>query len=51
MSRILHEVIADILAYHGAIVEKAEDGCLDVIAPPEVSKVGSSPKSVVRHQK
>ena len=44
MNRILHEVIADILAYHGAIVEKAEDGCLDVIAPPEVSKVLNTPE-------
>lgn len=43
MSKALPDVIADILTYCGAIVERTDNGCLDVIAPPEVSQILNVP--------
>jgi len=42
--KILPDVIVDILTYHGAIVEKKEDGSLDVIATPEISDALNTPE-------
>ncbi|MEW6213705.1 MAG: hypothetical protein AB1478_00655 [Nitrospirota bacterium] len=42
--KTLPDVIADILTYHGAIVEKKEDVCLDVIATPEISDALNMPE-------
>ncbi|MBI5287145.1 MAG: hypothetical protein HY878_06105 [Deltaproteobacteria bacterium] len=44
MEKGLPDVIADILACNGAIVERIGDGGLEVIAPPEVSMVLSIPE-------
>lgn len=44
MNKTLHEVITNILTYYGAEVEKTRDGCLDVIVPPEVSKILNIPE-------
>ena len=35
----LQEVLPDILAHEGAIVEKREDGCLEFIAPSSLSEM------------
>lgn len=43
-NKSLPEVIANILTYHGAEVEKTEDGSLDVVAPQEVSKILNMPE-------
>jgi len=43
-NKSLPEVIANILAYHGAEVEKTDDGSLDVVAPQEVSKILNIPE-------
>lgn len=37
MNRTLPEVIADILSYNGSLVERTEDGALEVIAPQNIS--------------
>lgn len=44
MNKTLPDVLADILTYHGAEVEKADDGSLDVVVPQEVSKILNMPE-------
>ncbi len=39
MNKKLPDVISDILTYHGTIVEKTNDGSLDVITTPEISDI------------
>ncbi len=43
MNKKLSDVISDILTYNGAIVEKTEDGSLDVITTPEISDTLNMP--------
>ena len=43
MSKALPDVIADILTYYGAVVERTDNGYLDIIAPPEVSQILNVP--------
>lgn len=44
MQRILPEVITALLEYHGAVVEKREDNSLEVICPPEISRILGIPE-------
>ena len=45
MNKTLPEVIADILTHNGAVVErKKEDGFLDVLVPPDVSRILEMPE-------
>jgi|GEM_PF-637481 len=44
MNKTLPDVITAILINHGAIVERKEDGCLDVIAPVKVSGILNMPE-------
>lgn len=46
MNQILPEVIADILAYKGAEVEKKGDGGIEILSPPEVSSILNIPEYV-----
>lgn len=39
MNKTLPEVISDILTYNGALVEKTDDGCLEVLCPDSLSSV------------
>ncbi|MBI4689526.1 MAG: hypothetical protein HY754_04570 [Nitrospirae bacterium] len=44
MNKALPEVIANILTYYGAEVEKTKDGSLDIVAPQEVSNILNMPE-------
>jgi len=44
MNRPLPDVIADILSYHGAIVDKEDNSYFDVIVPPDVSDILNIPE-------
>lgn len=44
MNKKLPDVISDILTYHGTIVEKTNDGSLDVITTPEISDILKMPE-------
>jgi len=44
MYKSLPDVIAEILSYHGAIVDKAGDDCLDAVVPPEITAVLGVPE-------
>src|SRR4030042_7159669 len=43
-SRSLPEILADILALEGALLERTWDGCLDFLAPPSLSKILGIPE-------
>jgi hypothetical protein len=39
MNKTLPDVIADVLTYHGAVVEKTAEDCLEVVVPPEIAPI------------
>jgi hypothetical protein len=44
LSRPLPEVLADILTLEGALLERTEDGCLEFVVPPSLSKTLGVPE-------
>lgn len=44
MKKAVADVLADILTYSGAVVEKTDNNCMDVIVPPEVSHILNIPE-------
>jgi len=44
LSRPLPDVLADILTLEGALLERTEDGCLEFVVPPPVSKTLGVPE-------
>lgn len=46
MNKTLPDVIADVLTYHGAVVDKTAEDCLDVVVPPEIAPLLNVPEYV-----
>lgn len=44
MNKTISAVITDILTYHNAVVEQREDGSLELLSPPEISKILNIPE-------